>query len=215
MTTKARTVANKFARPARGRASSARNPEIGLRLSRLRDPFSCSGGQISPRSEQEKDGAGATVGLRQGAVSHCRNSRSSHMSRTAFSARQVYDIAPLGSLIRFYDGIPEPPGRHGQERPEWSKANGTGRLMRKTPASDLTAPGFILHVGGLGGGPTVVRSAPSRCRPTFVSPSSASPDAIRPSCFATNAAASPRSSISRGRDLAQCASRQPRAHRPR
>jgi hypothetical protein len=69
------------------------------------------------------------------------------MSRTAFSARQVYDIAPLGSLIRFYDGTPSPP--HAMAA-EWSKANGTG-LMRKTPASDLTVPGFRLHVGGLGG----------------------------------------------------------------
>jgi hypothetical protein len=142
------------------------------------------------------------------------------MSRTAFSARQVYDIALLGSLIRFYDGTPEPPARHGQERAEWSKANGTGRLMRKTPASDLTVPDFRLHVGGLGAAsPSCRRSAPSRCRPTFVSLSSGSLDGARPSCFATRVAASPRSSISPAR------SQRPRpgsmriqaaaAHRPR
>jgi hypothetical protein len=31
------------------------------------------------------------------------------MSYTAFSARHVYDAVPIGSLIRFYDGTPEPP----------------------------------------------------------------------------------------------------------
>ncbi len=34
------------------------------------------------------------------------------MTHTAFSARQIYDTAPLGALIRFYDGTPEPPARH-------------------------------------------------------------------------------------------------------
>ena len=37
------------------------------------------------------------------------------MSQIAFSARQVYDSAPLGSLIRFYDGTPEPPARYGRK----------------------------------------------------------------------------------------------------
>ena len=60
------------------------------------------------------------------------------MSHAAFSARQVYDTAPLGSLIRFYDGTPEPPARCCRKRAAWSNTNGTGRLVRKTPASDLT-----------------------------------------------------------------------------
>jgi type IV secretory pathway VirD2 relaxase len=38
------------------------------------------------------------------------------MAQTAFSARQVYDLAPLGSLIRFYDGTPEPPARDRHRR---------------------------------------------------------------------------------------------------
>jgi hypothetical protein len=73
------------------------------------------------------------------------------MSHTAFSARQVYDTAPLGALICFYDGTPEPPGRCCRKRAAWSNTNGTGRLVRKTPASDLSLPSFKLHVGDFGG----------------------------------------------------------------
>jgi hypothetical protein len=67
------------------------------------------------------------------------------MPQTAFSARQIYDTAPLGALIRFYDGTPEPPARQRCKRAAWSGTNGTGRLVRKTPASDLSVPGFKLH----------------------------------------------------------------------
>ena len=80
------------------------------------------------------------------------------MSHTAFSARQVYDTAPLGSLIRFYDGTPEPPARCCRKRAAWSNTNCTGRLVRKTPASDLSLPGFKLHVGDFGGDLTVVQA---------------------------------------------------------
>lgn len=80
------------------------------------------------------------------------------MSHPASSARQVYDSAPLGSLIRFYDGTPEPPARHCRKHAEWFNTNGTGRLVRKTPASDLSLPGFRLHVGDFGGDLTVVRA---------------------------------------------------------
>jgi|KBSSwiStaDraftv2_1062776.scaffolds.fasta_scaffold10981_5 hypothetical protein len=40
------------------------------------------------------------------------------MCHTAFSARQVYGSAPLGSIIRFYDATPEPPARYGRKRTE-------------------------------------------------------------------------------------------------
>jgi hypothetical protein len=87
------------------------------------------------------------------------------MPQTAFSARQIYDTAQLGALIRFYDGTPEPPARHRCKRAAWSATNGTGRLVRKTPASDLSIPGFKLHVGDFGGNLTVVQT----CRIFLVS----------------------------------------------
>jgi hypothetical protein len=80
------------------------------------------------------------------------------MPQTAFSARQTYDTAPLGALIRFYDGTPEPPARHRDERAAWSGTNGTGRLVRKTPASDLAVPGFKLHIADFGDGLTVAQA---------------------------------------------------------
>jgi hypothetical protein len=79
------------------------------------------------------------------------------MPRTAFSARQIYDTAPLGALIRFWDGTPEPPARHCGKRAAWSATNGTGRLVRKTPASDLSVPGFKLHLH-LGGDLTLAQA---------------------------------------------------------
>ena len=42
------------------------------------------------------------------------------MSNRAFSARHIYDSAPLGSLVRFYDGTPEPAARDRNTRAAWS-----------------------------------------------------------------------------------------------
>jgi hypothetical protein len=80
------------------------------------------------------------------------------MPHTAFSARQIYDTAPRGALIRFYDGTPEPPARHRGKGAAWSATNGTGRLVRKTAASDLSIPGFKLHLGDFAGDLTVVQA---------------------------------------------------------
>ena len=106
------------------------------------------------------------------------------MSHTAFSARQIYDTAPLGALIRFYDGTPEPPARHRCKRAAWSNTNRTGRLVRKTPASDLSVPDFKLHVGNFGGDLTR-RTVPSLCRPISFSPSSASRGPVSRQSFRT------------------------------
>ena len=82
------------------------------------------------------------------------------MTQTALSARQIYDTAPLGSLIRFFDGTPEPPARHRRKHAAWSSANGAGRLVRKAPANHLSVPSFTLHVGDFGSGDvTVVRAS--------------------------------------------------------
>jgi hypothetical protein len=80
------------------------------------------------------------------------------MPQTAFSARQIYDTAPLGALIRFYDGTPEPPAQHRCKGAAWSGTNGTGRLVHKTPASDLSVPCFKLHLGDFGGDLTIVQA---------------------------------------------------------
>ena len=68
------------------------------------------------------------------------------MTQTSLAAHQVYDTAPLGSLIRFSDGTPEPPARHRRKHAAWSSLNGTGRLVRKAPANHVSVPSFTLHV---------------------------------------------------------------------
>ena len=81
------------------------------------------------------------------------------MPNTLLSAREIYDIAPLGSLIRFSDGTPEPPARHRRKRTAWLSDNSAGRLVRKTPADHLSGPSFALHVGDFGSDDvTVVRA---------------------------------------------------------
>jgi len=65
------------------------------------------------------------------------------MPNTLLSAREIYDIAPLGSLIRFSDGAPEPPARHRRKRTAWLSNNGAARLVRKTPADHLSGAPIV------------------------------------------------------------------------
>jgi hypothetical protein len=74
------------------------------------------------------------------------------MSDTTLTARQVYDDVPLGAVVRFTDGTPQPPARHRRKLAAWSSANGTGRLLRKTPADQFSGPSFTLHTGNFGSG---------------------------------------------------------------
>lgn len=49
------------------------------------------------------------------------------------SAQLIYDLAPLGSLVRFSDGTPRPPERHRKKLAAWEHRNSGGRLIRKQP----------------------------------------------------------------------------------
>jgi hypothetical protein len=81
------------------------------------------------------------------------------MPNTLLSAREIYDIAPLGSLIRFSDGTPEPPARHRRKHTAWLSNNGAAGLVRKTPADHLSGPSFALHLDSFGGGDVTVVEA--------------------------------------------------------
>lgn len=78
------------------------------------------------------------------------------------SAHIVYDSAPLGSLIRYFDGTPKPPARVRKKLSVWESRNGTGRLIRKEPPrsrATYTSPAcFTLHEGDLGEGGVIVVS---------------------------------------------------------
>lgn len=70
------------------------------------------------------------------------------------SAQHIFDHAPLGALIRYFDGASEPERLGG--RREWERCNGAGLLTRKTPAirtPDYAAPAsFSLRTDGLQSG---------------------------------------------------------------
>jgi hypothetical protein len=81
------------------------------------------------------------------------------MNHPSLSAQQIYDTAPLGSLIRFSDGTPEPPARHRRKHAAWESSNGTGRLTRKAPANSASAASFTLHLADFGSGDVTVVKA--------------------------------------------------------
>ena len=66
------------------------------------------------------------------------------------TARQVYETAPLGSLIRFASGEPRPPERFTRKVRAWESENGTGRLVERQNGSGSYPPTFTLHIGDFG-----------------------------------------------------------------
>jgi hypothetical protein len=76
------------------------------------------------------------------------------------SAQTIFDTAPLGALIRYADGRPQPPARFTKKRAEWERNNGIGRLIRKAPETvrpSFTSPASIkLHQGDFSSGGVVV-----------------------------------------------------------
>jgi hypothetical protein len=81
------------------------------------------------------------------------------MNHPSLSAQQIYDTAPLGSLIRFSDATPEPPARHRRKHAAWESSNGTGRLTRKAPANRASVASFTLHLADFGSGDVAVVKA--------------------------------------------------------
>ena len=72
----------------------------------------------------------------------------------------VYDTVPLGTLLRYFDGTPQPPARFTRKLRAWQHRNGTGRLVEKSSASTLgnsTYPaGFTLDQGSYGSNGVIV-----------------------------------------------------------
>lgn len=74
-------------------------------------------------------------------------------------AYTVYD-APLGSLVRYFDGTPKPPARFTKKLAAWETRNGVGRLVRRQPSREratYTAPASItLHEGNFASGSVIL-----------------------------------------------------------
>lgn len=63
----------------------------------------------------------------------------------------VHDTVPLGAVLRYFDGTPQPPARFTRKLREWKRHNSTGRLIEKSPPSAISSSrypaAFILHEG--------------------------------------------------------------------
>lgn len=70
------------------------------------------------------------------------------------SAHMIYDTAPIGSLIAWSDGTPQPPKRFSRKLSAWETRNSSGRLIRKQgerSSGNVTQSGkFTLHEADYG-----------------------------------------------------------------
>jgi hypothetical protein len=69
-------------------------------------------------------------------------------------AQDIYDTAPLGSLIRYSNGEPRPPERFTRKLKAWNNDNNIGRLVERT-AEEVrptyrSPASFCLHLGNYG-----------------------------------------------------------------
>jgi hypothetical protein len=76
------------------------------------------------------------------------------------SAQTIFDTAPLGALVRYCDGRPQPPARFKRKLTAWERNNGIGRLIGKAPERvrpSFRSPASItLHQGDFSSEPVVV-----------------------------------------------------------
>jgi hypothetical protein len=78
------------------------------------------------------------------------------------SAHIIYDSAPLGSVIRYFDSTLKPPARFRKKLAAWESRNGVGRLVKKEPPRErptYSSPAyFTLHEGDFGRAGIIVLS---------------------------------------------------------
>jgi hypothetical protein len=88
------------------------------------------------------------------------STRVGHSPAAVLDGHAVYQSVPLGTLLRYFDGTPQPPARFTRKLRAWQNRNATGRLIEKRPPSaigDTAYPaGFTLHEGSYGSNGTIV-----------------------------------------------------------
>lgn len=76
------------------------------------------------------------------------------------SAHMIYDTAPIGSIITWSDGTPQPPKRFSRKLSAWRTNNSKGRLVQKqcwrAAGTAALSAGFTLHEADLGAGGVIV-----------------------------------------------------------
>lgn len=72
------------------------------------------------------------------------------------SAHTIFDNAPIGSIITWSDGTPQPPARFNKKLTAWRTNNSSGRLIRKQGARGVgnisLSACFTLHEADFGAG---------------------------------------------------------------
>ncbi len=72
------------------------------------------------------------------------------------SAHTIFDNAPIGSVIAWSDGTPQPPARFNKKLAAWRTSNSRGRLIRKQGARGVgnisLSACFTLHEADYGAG---------------------------------------------------------------
>jgi len=71
----------------------------------------------------------------------------------------VYEAAPLGTQLRYFDGTPQPPARFNRKLRDWQHRNNTGRLVEKCAPSTSGAAylaSFVLDEGSYGSNTAVI-----------------------------------------------------------
>ena len=70
------------------------------------------------------------------------------------NAHDLFDTAPLGSLVSFTNDQPRPPERFRRKLAAWRTWNGSGRLVaiypRRLLGSSFQSAGFVLKIGEYG-----------------------------------------------------------------
>jgi len=76
------------------------------------------------------------------------------------SASLIFDIVPIGSIVAWSDGTPQPPERHRKKLSAWKTRNSQGRLVRKqagrATGSYVALPDFTIHENDFGSAGTIV-----------------------------------------------------------
>ncbi|TIM81833.1 MAG: hypothetical protein E5Y50_31705, partial [Mesorhizobium sp.] len=72
------------------------------------------------------------------------------------SAHTIFESAPIGAIVAWSDGTPQPPERHSKKLAAWKNSNSQGRLVRKQGGRDAGTLGsngsFTLHEADFGAG---------------------------------------------------------------
>ncbi|KQW18212.1 hypothetical protein ASC80_22060 [Afipia sp. Root123D2] len=72
------------------------------------------------------------------------------------SAHTIIDNAPIGSIVAWSDGTPQPPARFNKKRAAWRTSNSRGRLVRKQGVRGVgnlsLSACFTLHEADYGAG---------------------------------------------------------------